>query len=780
MNLLQKFKQIFAKNDNDKLSKLLSELSAKQYISKQNDYRSRTFAADKHIKDWKNAIDEALSPPYFRKDSLSEIIEQVLFDAQVQAQIQTRKNGTMSENFLIDAEEFVKKLLKEIINIILDSIFFWASACELSETGIYKIPYQYLCTEKNELLIGYQKGIPFEAFENLLVFPNPYGHLGLLTFASQYAIYKRFSISDWSRHSELFGMPFLSLKTPVTDAEEIRKRHQALANFGSNAYVILDTDEHLEAIDTKTTASPYEMYLQMIRFCDEQISKTIVGQVATADQKAFVGSAEVQERILDWYIEADMRYVAETINARVVPFLAKKGLLSEKAVFAWEYFVQKDTRSKGQEAGQTNAFCSHQHSGDYEDFLASLKKKVLTSPPAPLQRRGEFLTSPNTSKGGELTRFFRFDFEDFWDNEEKEFALFNYYLNAFQTPIKDLLDKSENSDLHTKFTQNAYEFALAKTATFLAKSKDLSKEGARVLFEKMERYGETEKTQFALAIQSALEWQELLKDKDIFPNLEYRAVMDENTRESHAKLNGIIRPITDAFWQKYYPPIDYRCRCTVRQRDKTASITKNLPANLPAIPAGLDHNPGATGQAFNTKHPYFVNTKLKTLQNVAQYASYGVEYNKEYFDVKTGGYVVVHSKTDKDGLKENQKVARVLAKHSYKVEIAKHTQNDNEQPEFVINGNKSDLKTPETTEDEKIIYNAIKRAREKQNLNECIVLLTKEKYNPINLFEGLKRGFRNKKKFKKAIIVKDSRAITIIRSDVKNNEAIKKLYRLTK
>jgi len=35
MNLLQKLKQTFAKNDNDKLNKLLSQLSAKQYISKQ-------------------------------------------------------------------------------------------------------------------------------------------------------------------------------------------------------------------------------------------------------------------------------------------------------------------------------------------------------------------------------------------------------------------------------------------------------------------------------------------------------------------------------------------------------------------------------------------------------------------------------------------------------------------------------------------------------------------------------------------------------------------------
>ena len=770
MNLLQKFKQIFAKNDNDKLSKLLSELSAKQYISKQNDYRSRAFAADKHIKDWKNAIDEALSPPYFRKDSLSEIVEQVLFDAQVQAQIQTRKNGTMAENFLIDAEEFVKKLLKEIINIILDSIFFWASACELSETGIYKIPYQYLCTEKNELLVGYQKGIPFEAFENLLVFPNPHGHLGLLAFASQYAIYKRFSLSDWSRHSELFGMPFLSLKTPVTDAEEIRKRHQALANFGSNAYVILDTDEHLEAIDTKTAASPYEMYLQMIRFCDEQISKIIVGQVATADQKAFVGSAEVQERILDWHIEADMRYVAETINARVVPFLAKKGLLSEKAVFAWEYFIQKDTIDKGQGARQTNAFCSHQHSGDYEDFLASLKKKVLTS--------------PNTSKGGGLTRFFRFDFEDFWDSEEKEFALFNYYLNALQTPIKDLLNESENSDLHTKFTQNAYEFALAKTATFLAKSKDLSKEEARALFEKMEHYGETEKTQFALAIQSALEWQELLKDKDIFPNLEYRAVMDENTRESHAKLNGIIRPITDAFWQKYYPPIDYRCRCTVRQRDKTASITKNLPANLPAVSAGLDHNPGDTGQAFNEKHPYFDSTSKKALQNVVEYAGYNKEYRKEYFDVKTGGYVVRHKKHTETNWQKNVLASKIISeKESIAIELLEKDTSKPSSADANLDNVKADFKHPKNPKKlNNFVRNSIKNSKKQ---GDIVILFLPKSYDYNSLYFGFKEYVRFLKKdsaeIAKVIVVTEDKKLVIFNNqdfkDGKWEEKIKFLKR---
>ena len=597
MNLLQKIQSIFAKTPSKNetlLAETLVKLSARKTIeSKQNFYKSRPFYAEKHIKDWKDAIDEAVSPPYFRKTSLMELIEQMHYDAQIQAQLQTRKNGTLAEKFVLDASPQVQKLVKQIINVILDSLFFWASACELDGETLYTLPPEYLCTEKKEISVDLGKGIPFDAFENLLVFENPNKHLGLLAFASQYAIYKRFSLSDWSRHSELFGMPFLSLRTPVTDTEEIKKRHHALASFGSNAYVILDTDEILEAIDTKTTASPYEMYLQMIKFCDEQISKIMVGQVATADQKAFVGSAEVQERILDWYIEHDILYVEEVMNTQVLPLLAKNGLINKSAVFAWEYFIKKqETGGKKQEKEQNNLnlhTCQHHEHHDYESYLLSLKKKALIFP---------------------NEQVFDFDFEDFWEKQDD--SLFNYYLNEFQKPIKDLLSETDYPELRAKFTQNAYEFALAKASTFFEKSKDLSKDEAKALFAKMNSHNETEKVQFALAIQAAEEWQELLKDEDIFPNLEYRAVMDENTRESHAKLNGIIRPLRDDFWQKYFPPIDYRCRCTIRQHSKTAKITDKLPESLPQIAKGLGHNPGVLGKAFDFEHPYFENIKSDT------------------------------------------------------------------------------------------------------------------------------------------------------------------------
>ncbi|GAB4129545.1 MAG: hypothetical protein Fur0027_14440 [Raineya sp.] len=602
MKLLQKIQSLFAYKASTEvqLAEALARLSVRKTLeSKQNYYKARVFQADKHIRDWKNAIDEALAPPYYRKQALFEVIEQTKYDAQVQAQMQTRKNGTLAERFLLEASPSVQRLVKQIIGVVLDSLFYWASACEIEGEQLYILSAEHLCPEKKQISIGYEKGIPFEAFESLLVFENPYKHLGLLAFASQYAIYKRFSLSDWSRHSELFGMPFLSLRTPVTDTEEIKKRHHALANFGSNAYVILDTDETLEAIDTKATTSPYEMYLQMIKFCDEQISKIIVGQIATADQKAFVGSAEVQERILDWYIEHDMLYVEEVMNTQVLPLLARKGLVSPDAAFVWEHFAKKqETRGRKQDERQENLnlhTCQHEHQ-DYESYLISLKKKAL------------FEANTRTQNG--VSRF-DFDFDSFWERQDD--SLFNYYLNEFQKPIKDLLSETDYPELQAKFTQNAYEFALAKASTFFERSKGLSQKDAEAVFLKMEKHNETEKIQFALAIQAGEEWERLLQDEDIFPNLEYRAVMDENTRESHAILNGIIRPLRDSFWQKYFPPIDYRCRCTIRQHDKEAKITAKLPENLPKISKGLKHNPGVSGKAFDYEHPYFENISKSVL-----------------------------------------------------------------------------------------------------------------------------------------------------------------------
>lgn len=50
---------------------------------------------------------------------------------------------------------------------------------------------------------------------------------------------------------------------------------------------------------------------------------------------------------------------------------------------------------------------------------------------------------------------------------------------------------------------------------------------------------------------------------DLLPVWEYSAVGDDRTRPSHRALDGLQYPANHRFWDKYYGPWDYRCRCTV-------------------------------------------------------------------------------------------------------------------------------------------------------------------------------------------------------------------------
>lgn len=50
---------------------------------------------------------------------------------------------------------------------------------------------------------------------------------------------------------------------------------------------------------------------------------------------------------------------------------------------------------------------------------------------------------------------------------------------------------------------------------------------------------------------------------EYLPIWEYSAVGDDRTRPSHMALDGLQFPANHTFWSKYYPPWDFRCRCTV-------------------------------------------------------------------------------------------------------------------------------------------------------------------------------------------------------------------------
>ena len=100
--------------------------------------------------------------------------------------------------------------------------------------------------------------------------------------------------------------------------------------------------------------------------------------------------------------------------------------------------------------------------------------------------------------------------------------------------------------------------------------------------------------------------------------MQYRTAGDGRVREEHAAMHGITLPADDPFWDKYYPPNGWRCRCTAvevnkgkypvsdseeakRIGDKATTKLDRFGNNKAGI---FRFNPGKEGKVFPPKHPY--------------------------------------------------------------------------------------------------------------------------------------------------------------------------------
>lgn len=132
------------------------------------------------------------------------------------------------------------------------------------------------------------------------------------------------------------------------------------------------------------------------------------------------------------------------------------------------------------------------------------------------------------------------------------------------------------------------------------------------------------------AAQMAQKWERIQETKDLFPNLEFRTVGDDRVRKDHQELHGIIKPIDDEFWTKYYPPLDWRCRCDAVP---TAAAPKGeVPKDM--RPPKFVGNVGIDKEIFQSNHNFFrlINDDKEALRNrelMKLNAPYEVAYKSE-------------------------------------------------------------------------------------------------------------------------------------------------------
>ena len=203
---------------------------------------------------------------------------------------------------------------------------------------------------------------------------------------------------------------------------------------------------------------------------------------------------------------------------------------------------------------------------------------------------------------------------------------------------------SPDNLLIEKMRENLYRFSGAKTVIQLKEYNKLLKDKAGKLvsfnlfkskaLKVNEKYNvnylNTEYNNSVSSAQNASNWLRFQDSKDIFPNLQYDAILDERTRDEHASLDGIIKPINDSFWNTHYPPNGWGCRCDALQTDKKpkGAAGKKIAG---AVQEGFKNNVGKTGEVFTDKHPYHKGATKKPTAN-----DYGLKSVKsKYKGLKT-------------------------------------------------------------------------------------------------------------------------------------------------
>lgn len=196
----------------------------------------------------------------------------------------------------------------------------------------------------------------------------------------------------------------------------------------------------------------------------------------------------------------------------------------------------------------------------------------------------------------------------------------NRIINA--EPIT-LIEKQASANLLRNLATNIYQFSAAKTFQnvydlqsvmfkdgFKVGFNEFKKDANKILDDYNKNWLKTEYRTATISAAGAAAWDDVQRNKNEFPLLKYQTANDGNVRVEHVRLDNIVKPVNDPFWNNFYPPNGWNCRCIVISLGPNEEpVTKLTPTQLKEIkkevPPVFMNNPGKTGSIFSDHHPYF-------------------------------------------------------------------------------------------------------------------------------------------------------------------------------
>lgn len=694
-------------------------------------------------------------------------------------------------------ELFERTWFKEYLKRSIETEFWGHSLIEFNDkkkdpefSNIVLIPREHVRPEYGDVLqqTSDSSGIQFrdnKEFKNLIEIGTR-ENLGLFKKIAKPYIRKHYADTDWSIYSEKFGMPTIIARTTSRDKSELDAKENMLANIGANGWAILDDQDEIDFMESNNQ-NGYLTFEKRMELADKQIAKIINGQSSTSDEKAYVGSAEVHERILDDFTKDRLQDIQNHIRDFLIPFLIRHDypLIGAKFEFT-ELRKAEGSTDKSPEKKKPQLSLSQVEGVDELDIIY-----------------GECCEEGNELDKLNFTKVEYFEGDDLiraiYDGATNDNYIDSNLFKAYSSRLmkgmaegfgdKGMGDFGHNLKANdpfynqkAAFRKNIFDFSAAKVNDLHNELKKLRlhANGNPRSFAEFEilakarifRYNHHLQAEFVTAraaAQSARDWQRFEAEKHIFPWLRYDAVMDGRTRDSHRALHGATKKVDDPFWDSYMPPNGWRCRCDVIQlRDAEEKDPDSYPDEK-EMPKVFRNNPGKTGKVFSDKHPYFKRSKANKADVKNKVADL---YVYDEMEKKADNTVRAHATHDDKERAQNLDIGSQLLKNQTSTKLLPVRIADNvKNPDAEVDGIVADFK--EISAGAKIktaVQRAIKNTG-KQLAALCVIDLRLTDESVDELIRGLKAAFQGdfNKRVTAVWILFKKRLVKLTREDIKNN-----------
>lgn len=280
-----------------------------------------------------------------------EVYRELKNDPHVWSCIQSRKSGVLSLEYEIlpnDSPSHVFEAVKELIarldiyqieSDVLEAPFFGYQPIEIIweanrnlivPKNLKARPQEWFAFDVDGNLIfkgkhfGEVEAIPEYKVINVQYEAsamNPYGH-SLLSKCYWPVTFKNGGLRFWVNFTERYGMPILigQYQRGATN-EEIRELAEQLENIYEDAILVSPMDVKLE-LHEPNRATSVDLYLELIKFANNEISKAILSQTLTTElQGGSYAASQTHFQIRKEIVVADARLVQKAMNQLIRYFV---------------------------------------------------------------------------------------------------------------------------------------------------------------------------------------------------------------------------------------------------------------------------------------------------------------------------------------------------------------------------------------------------------------------------------------------------------------------------